>query len=96
MDPQSFILGLMAGITLLGGGILLAMIILEQPRPRLRRWQKLASIPGRRWRVWLERLWVGAPNSAPNSAARRSCAQDGLAKGGLANEPRDRRRGPRP
>jgi len=96
MDPQSFILGLMAGITLLGGGILLAMIILEQPRPRLRRWQKLASIPGRRWRVWLERLWVGAPNSAPSGAARRSCAQDGLAKGRHANEPRDRRRGPRP
>jgi hypothetical protein len=38
MDPQSFIVGLMASITAFGGSILVAMIVLERPRYGLRCW----------------------------------------------------------
>jgi hypothetical protein len=43
MDPQSFIVGLMASITAFGGSILVAMIVLERPRYGLRCWPRLVS-----------------------------------------------------
>jgi hypothetical protein len=52
MDPQSFIIGLMAGITLFGGGILIAMIVLERPRYGPRCWLGFVSSLSRRLRLW--------------------------------------------
>ncbi|MFZ0849764.1 MAG: hypothetical protein WAO08_11245 [Hyphomicrobiaceae bacterium] len=55
MDPQSFIIGLMAGITLFGGGILIAMIVLERPRHGLLScWPRLVAAASARLRIWLE------------------------------------------
>ena len=55
MDPQSFIIGLMAGITLFGGGILIAMIVLERPRHGLLScWPRLLAAASARLRIWLE------------------------------------------
>ena len=55
MDPQSFIIGLMAGITLFGGGILIAMIVLERPRQGLFScWPRLVAAASARLRIWLE------------------------------------------
>jgi hypothetical protein len=54
MDQQSFIVGLMAGITLFGGAILAAMILLERPRSRPRRCSRLFAIAAIRLRDWLE------------------------------------------
>jgi hypothetical protein len=54
MDPQSFIVGLMAGITLFGGAILTAMILLERPRCGPRRRSRLLAMSARRLRDWLE------------------------------------------
>ena len=50
MDPQSFIVGLMAGITLFGGAILTAMILLERPRCGPRRRSRLLAMSARRLR----------------------------------------------
>jgi hypothetical protein len=57
MDPQSFIVGLMAGITLFGGAILTAMILLERPRCAPRRRSRLFAMSARRLRDWLEPKW---------------------------------------
>jgi hypothetical protein len=54
MDPHSFIIGLMAGITLFGVGILIAMIVLERPRRLLSCWPRLVSTASTRLRIWLE------------------------------------------
>jgi hypothetical protein len=55
MDPQSFIIGLMAGITLFGVGILIAMVVLERPRHGLLSWwPRLVSTASTRLRIWLE------------------------------------------
>ena len=43
MEPQSFIVGLMASISAFGGSILVAMIVLERPRYGLRCWPRLVS-----------------------------------------------------
>lgn len=56
MHPQSFIVGLMAGIILFGGGILIAMILLERPRYGTRCWPRLISGSSHRLRVWLQRM----------------------------------------
>src|SRR5262245_32032242 len=50
MDPQSFIIGLMAGISLLGGAILAAMIFLERPR----RSSRLLARSAITLRAWLK------------------------------------------
>jgi hypothetical protein len=57
MDPQSFILGLMAGITLIGGAILIAMILLERPRCRQRPWSSFFCLSAGRLRDWLAPKW---------------------------------------
>ena len=57
MDPQSFIVGLMAGITLFGGAILTAMILLERPRCGPRRRSRFLAMSARRLRDWLEPKW---------------------------------------
>ncbi|HEX2337509.1 MAG TPA: hypothetical protein VHI72_13625 [Hyphomicrobiaceae bacterium] len=55
MDPQSFIIGLMAGITLFGVGILIAMIVLERPRYGLLScWPRSVAAASARLRSWLE------------------------------------------
>lgn len=43
MDPQSLIISLMAGIALFGGGILVAMIVLERPRQAPRDCSRLVA-----------------------------------------------------
>src|SRR5262245_52165368 len=43
MDPQSFIVGLMASICVFGGSILVAMIVLERPRYSARYWPGLVT-----------------------------------------------------
>jgi len=40
MDPQSFIVGFMASISVFGGSILVAMVVLERPRYGLRCWPR--------------------------------------------------------
>ena len=57
MDPQSFIIGLMAGITLFGGAVLIAMILLERPRARPRRSSTFWAIAAGRLRDWCELKW---------------------------------------
>jgi hypothetical protein len=57
MDPQSFIVGLMAGITLFGGAILTAMILLERPRCGPRRCSRFFAMSASRLRGWLEPKW---------------------------------------
>jgi hypothetical protein len=57
MDPQSFIVGLMAGITLFGGAILTAMILLERPRCGPRRCSRFFAMAASRLRDWLEPKW---------------------------------------
>jgi hypothetical protein len=57
MDPQSFIVGLMAGITLFGGAILTAMIVLEQPRQCPRTCSRLITLSRSRLRHWLDQKW---------------------------------------
>jgi len=57
MDPQSFIVGLMAGITLIGGAILIAMILLERPRCGLRPWSRFFCLSAGRLRDWLGPKW---------------------------------------
>jgi hypothetical protein len=57
MDPQSFIVGLMAGITLFGAAILTAMILLERPRCGPRRCSRFFAISASRLRDWLEPKW---------------------------------------
>jgi len=59
MDPQSFIIGLMAGITFLGGAILTAMIVLEQSRYRPRSCTRLLTFSHGRLRHWLQQKWPG-------------------------------------
>jgi hypothetical protein len=57
MDRQAFIIGLMAGITLFGGAILTAMIVLEQSRYRPRACARLFTLSRSRLRHWLEQKW---------------------------------------
>ena len=57
MDPESFIVGLMAGITLFGGAILIAMILLERPRCGPRRGSRFLATSASRLREWLEPKW---------------------------------------
>ena len=66
MDPQSFIVGLMAGITVFGGGILVAMVLLERPRYG-RCWPRLVfsgrfrlRLARQRFRQWSSRAWLDA------------------------------------
>ena len=59
MDPQSFIIGLMAGITFLGGAILTAMIVLEQSRYPKRTCTRLFIFSRGRLRHWLQQKWFG-------------------------------------
>ena len=55
MDPQSFIIGLMAGITLFGVGILIAMFVLERPRHGLLSCgPRSIAAASARLRSWLE------------------------------------------
>ena len=58
MDPQSLIVSLMAGITLFGGGILVAMIVLERPRQAPRGCPGLVARSTIRLRHWLGQTWV--------------------------------------
>lgn len=60
MDPQSFIISLMTGITLFGGGILLAMIVLERPRRAPRGCPGFVARSSIRLRQWLEQAWLRA------------------------------------
>ena len=57
MDAQSFIIGLMAGIILIGGAILIAMILLERPSCGLRPWSSFFCLSAGRLRAWLEAKW---------------------------------------
>src|SRR5262245_5615640 len=57
MDPQAFILCLMAGIALVGGAILTAMIVLEQSRCRPRACARLITRSRSRLRHWLQHRW---------------------------------------
>jgi hypothetical protein len=57
MEPQSFIVGLMAGITLFGGAILTAMILLERPRCGPRRCSRFFAMSANRLRDWFEPKW---------------------------------------
>jgi len=57
MNAQSFIIGLMAGITLFGGAVLTAMILLERPGCGSRRRSRLFAIWAHRLRHWLEPRW---------------------------------------
>jgi len=57
MDPQSFIVGLMVGITVLGGAILTAMIVLEQPRHCPRACTRFIALSRNRLRHWLDQTW---------------------------------------
>jgi hypothetical protein len=72
MDPQSFIIGLMAGISVFGGGILVAMVLLERPRYGLGCWPRLVSSGRLRLRFARQRLrqrsrpdWLGADDPQP-------------------------------
>jgi hypothetical protein len=60
MDPQSFIISLMAGITLFGGGILLAMIVLERRRQAPRGRPGFVARSSIRLRQWFEQAWLRA------------------------------------
>jgi hypothetical protein len=57
MDPQSFIIGLMVGITFFGGAILTAMIVLEQSRYRPCACTRLITLSRSRLRRWLRERW---------------------------------------
>jgi hypothetical protein len=57
MDPQTFIVGLMAGIALFGAAILTAMIVLEQSRCCPRASARLLTLSRSRLRHWLEQKW---------------------------------------
>jgi len=57
MEPQSFIIGLMAGITLFGGAILTAMVFLERPGCLPRRRSRFLVIWAHRLRHWLKPRW---------------------------------------
>jgi hypothetical protein len=57
MDPQSFIIGLMVGITFFGGAILTAMIVLEQSRYRPCACTRLITVSRSRLRRWLRERW---------------------------------------
>jgi len=57
MEPQSFIFGLMAGITLFGAAVLIAMILLERPRCGPRRHSTFWAIAAGRLRHWAELKW---------------------------------------
>jgi hypothetical protein len=57
MDHQSFIFGLMAGITLFGAAVLIAMILLERPRCGPRRYPPLWAFAAGRLRHWFELKW---------------------------------------
>jgi hypothetical protein len=50
MNFHSFVIILMAGIMVIGGGILVAMVVLESPRLALRSWLGYAVTPIRRLR----------------------------------------------
>jgi hypothetical protein len=50
MNFHSFVIVLMIGIMLIGGGILIAMLMLESPRWALRSWLGYASTSIRRLR----------------------------------------------
>lgn len=50
MNFHSFVIVLMAGIMVIGGGILVAMVVLESPRLALRSWLGDAATPIRRLR----------------------------------------------
>jgi hypothetical protein len=51
MNFHSFVIVLMAGIIVIGGGILIAMLVLESPRWNLRSWLRYASTSIRRVRT---------------------------------------------
>ena len=57
VDPESWIVGLMAGITLFGGAILTAMILLERPRCGPRCCSRFFAKSASRLRDWLEPKW---------------------------------------
>jgi hypothetical protein len=50
MNFHSFVIVLMAGIMVIGGGILVTMVVLESPRLALRSWLGYAATPIRRLR----------------------------------------------
>jgi len=50
MNFHNFVIVLMAGIMVIGGGILIAMLVLENPRWALRSWLGYASTSIRRLR----------------------------------------------
>jgi hypothetical protein len=88
MDPQSFIVGLMAGITVFGGGILIAMVLLERPRYGLGCWPRLRSsgrfrlrFARQRLRQWSSREWLDAdePSPAPKDGSGAHAAPPGEA-----------------
>jgi hypothetical protein len=51
MNFQSFVIVLMAGIMVIGGGSLIAMLVLESPRGALSSWLGYASTSIRRLRM---------------------------------------------
>jgi hypothetical protein len=59
MDHQSFIFGLMAGITLFGAAVLIAMILLERPRCGPPRYSTFWLSAAGRLRHWFELKWPG-------------------------------------
>jgi len=72
MDPQSFIVGLMASICVFGGSILVAMIVLERPRYGPRCWPGLvfsSRLRLRRARHWcrqrLSQQWLEGGDPHP-------------------------------
>src|SRR5262245_4032867 len=88
MDPQSFIIGLMAGISLLGGAILAAMIFLERPRCGRRRSSRLFARLAITLRAWLKgprrkiiEEWLQAEEDHARRRARAPQAVDGRRTG---------------
>ena len=93
MDPQSFIVGLMAGISLVGGAILAAMIFLERPRCEPRRSPSFLALSVGHLRAWLARKgprqkiteeWLQAEE---DHARRREAAAQPLDGGRIAVPP---------
>jgi hypothetical protein len=71
MNFPSFVVVLMTGIMLVGGGVLVAMLLLESRSRDLRGWISSASTSNRGLRGRLRPTWLREKNAPKNGWRRR-------------------------